>query len=91
MAQSVDVAKELVACAIKSLRRSTDPTIRDKVFLNAHLSQIEARAAYGRRCHRCLLASQRQQLGPLAPASNVDMQEVNSVHQNHRVIINSVS
>ena len=72
-------------CA-KSLRRSSNPTIRDNVFINANLSKAETREAYELRCNRRLAAKQRQsQEGVEIVINSVSNQSL----YKDRVIVNS--
>ncbi len=55
---SVNQAEEIITCA-RSLRRSTDPTIKNTIYINPNLTKAEAHAAYLERCKRRLQATQR--------------------------------
>lgn len=56
--KSVNQAEEIITCA-RSLRRSTDPTVKNTIYINPNLTKAEAHAAYLERCKRRLQASQR--------------------------------
>ena len=53
-------AEELIRGA-KLLRRSTDPTVRDNVYINHNLTKLESKLAYKDRCRRRLRAGQRDE------------------------------
>jgi len=53
-------ASSTVAAA-RNLRRSTDPVIRNNVYINHNLTRAEARAAYEVRCQRRLSEQRRSQ------------------------------
>jgi hypothetical protein len=54
-----DQAKQLISSA-KQLRQSTDPAVRNKVFINPNLTRAEATAAYQVRVQRRLAFQRRQ-------------------------------
>ena len=55
---SVNQAEEIITCA-RSLRRSTDPMVKNNIYINPNLTKAEAHAAYLERCKRRLQATQR--------------------------------
>jgi hypothetical protein len=59
--KQADQVTTLINCA-KNLRRSTDPAIREKVYINSNLTKAEAAAAYQVRLRR-RLAHQRRNEG----------------------------
>jgi hypothetical protein len=52
-----DRAEQLISSA-KLLRRSSNVTVRNNIFINPYMTRAEAAAAYELRLHRCL--SQRR-------------------------------
>jgi hypothetical protein len=55
---SAEQAEEIISCA-RSLRRSTDHTVKDNIYINQNLTKAEAHAAYLERCRRRLQATKR--------------------------------
>jgi hypothetical protein len=58
--KNVDQAK-LLASNAKKLRLSSDPVIKDKVFINPNLTRAEAAAAYQVRVQRRLALQHRNE------------------------------
>ena len=56
--RGIDQAQQLISSA-RLLRRSTNPAIRDKVYINPNLTKAEAEAAYLLRVKRRMTAQQR--------------------------------
>ena len=57
--KQADEAKQIIKSA-KMLRRSSDPLIRNSVFINHNLTKAEAAAAYQMRVQRRLVLQQRK-------------------------------
>ena len=61
--QSTDEASSVIANA-KNLRKSSDPYVKAKMFINADLTKAQSAAAYKIRCQRRMRASVRQSSQP---------------------------
>jgi hypothetical protein len=56
--RQVDQAQQLIASA-RQLRQSTNPAVRDHVYINPNLTRAQAEAAYYMRLHRRQVAQNR--------------------------------
>jgi hypothetical protein len=92
---STEQAAEIISCA-KSLRRSTDRTVKDNVYINHNLTKAEAHTAYLKRCRRREQTTKRLQVnltvddnatmdtnGPTAAGSAGSASAASSNHSNN--------
>jgi hypothetical protein len=56
--RQVDQAQQLIASA-RQLRQSTNPAVRDHIYINPNLTRAQAEAAYYMRLHRRKVAQNR--------------------------------
>jgi len=61
--QSTDEASSVIGNA-KNLRKSSDPFVKAKVYINSDLTKAQSAAAYKIRCQRRMRASVRQSSQP---------------------------
>ena len=82
--QSVTDAEFLIRNA-KTLRRSSDPVVKDSVYINPDMTRAEALTAYERRCRRRAMAAQRNSTTQSTQSTRMDQQQTTQLDSGRSV------